>query len=57
MRLWGCTPGYVGEESVESLNKLFDKILARYHCQRGFLAVQFTMNHMQLASSGKYRIG
>ena len=55
MRLWGCTPGWVGEESVEAVNKLIDGILARYRNQRGCLAVKFAMVHLNLVTSAKYR--
>ena len=46
MRLWGCTPGWIGEESVDgfNFNKLFDAILARYRNHRGCLAVTFVEN-------------
>ena len=55
MRIWGCSAGWVNEESVEALNKDLGNLFKRYSTQRGCLRVKYAMSQLHLMTSPKYR--
>ncbi len=55
MKIWGCSAGWVNEESVEALNKILSILFKRYGNQRGCLRVKFAMSHLHVMTSAKYR--